>query len=190
MAVTPMGRLPFQYATRWMYIEDLSVPMRQRLEERDRQLEDFLGGFGSGQASAMRRTTLQTFNVADIAIINFTTTDYMNGAHAGTFGGGGCIIIDKAAKWNMSLWAAFGPTAGNDPLQLQLAVYRGGNVEGITSNPTQVDDTVYFEGLTMDAALQVGDIVYGAVFVTGGGTCVGSVYGNLTPARLACHTVG
>lgn len=194
MAETPLTNNPFLYSPRWneMQIDSLDSFVKQILEERDRELEDYLGSqtSGGGTASALRRSSLQTFNVSDIIVINFSTTDYVNGATVTSYGGGSSLLIATAGVWDLKLWAAYGPTAGNDPLQLQLAVHRGAsNAEGVTSNASAVNNTVYFENLTMEAALQVGDIVYGAVFVTGGGTCVGKIYGNLLPARLSASLV-
>lgn len=187
MAVTPMGRLPFQYATRWMYIEDLSVPMRQRLEERDRQLEDFLGAFGGGVATAIRRTSGESHDTSTGYNINFNVTDYENGAHAS----GGTIVIDRPGVWHCTTSWHYNFIAAGGSGNVQLVAGSQGIATDAGSQVDGFGNTIGFCNISGDFLLAPGDVVRSGPYWTGGEVGgVISVSGCFTDLRLSAHLVG
>lgn len=191
MAEVPIADNPFLYYPRWSAIDAPALDMvtKQLLEERDRELEDYLGTQTSGsggQASALRRTTNQAFNSGSAIKVNCNVTDYLNGCAAD--GAGGLVVV-TAGVWHCTCQVFYSVTGGSDPVAVALF----GGTDRVDNGVLAVaaGDPGY-ANLSGDFNLAVGDVIYFVVSETSGsGVATGTISASSShPARLSAHLVG
>lgn len=188
---TGIAQNPFLYQPRWAALNPPGIDegTKYLLEERDRELEDYLGSLSSGSsgtASALRRTTNQSFNSGSAIVVACTTTDYLNGM---TTDGAGKLIVVTAGVWHLTCAVAFNVSGGSDPVAVALF---GGTERVDSGNRPVVNGDSGFECLSMDVNLAVAAEVYCVVSETSGsGVATGTIIASAThPARLSAHLVG
>jgi hypothetical protein len=186
----PFAGNPFLYHPRWSSLDvsqGVTDEIKYILEERDRELEDYLGSLGSsgGTASALRRTSNQVFNSGLAVIVNFSTTDYLSGMTAAS----GQLTVVTAGIWSITTSVAFHVDAASSPLAVEIVA--GGQIVQSGQRPVPANGDG-FECLTFDVNLAVGNTVYAAMFETSGaGVVKGTVVATAgNPVRLSAHLVG
>lgn len=188
MAAVPIAEHPFLYHPRWTSLDIPTIPEQTKyiLEERDRELEDYLGSLGSGgTVSALRRTSTQTFNSGSAVVVNMSTTDFLSGMTASS----GKLVVVTAGTWHLTASVAFHVDVTGDPLAVELI--GGSEIVQSGQRPVAAGGNG-FENLSMDVALTAGQEVYAAMFETSGsGVVKGNVVASVSnPARLSAHLVG
>lgn len=189
-----MGSLPFQYFARWGEIHDLSAPMLQLLEERDRELEDFLAGLGGGQASALRRITNQIIPpITDPVTVDMDVTDYLEGCEESTFAGGACLQVVASGVWHCT---TFTPAySENGACYCMLRIMRGSSpVQQVFALiPLSSGAENALVNISMDALCEAGDkIVVQIAAINDFETPNAIVFSSsdLNAAFLSAHLVG
>lgn len=182
---------PFEFKTRYRDLRDaVKNPIEvQLLEERDRDLEDFLAtvGGGGGVATALRRTTTESHNTSTGYNIDFNVTDYEAGAHAS----GGTIIIDTPGVWHCTTSWHYNFAAAGGSGVVQIAAGSQGVATNMSSDTDGFGNFVGLCNLSIDALLEAGDIVSSGPHWEGGevGGII-AVSGCYSVLRLSAHLVG
>lgn len=189
---------PFEFKTRFRDLQD-TVPNPvevQLLEERDRDLEDFLatmtGGSSGLMASSLSRSTNQTTN-AQSATINMTTTDYLSGCSVSSYNGGACLQVDTPGVWHCTAAAPFPFTQGTGTGNAWLAQRRAGALiqlvfEYVANGGPYVGDPAC--NLSADFLCQAGDLIIFSIVGDVNTVQVGIQMGFGMHAYLQAHLVG
>lgn len=186
---------PFLYTPRWTEIPGLNAASQYLLDERDRELEDYLGsltsgGLGGGIRLSHAASQTVTGLSDSCAPANTETVDYNTtngGATTGTYVGKTVIQILTAGIWHATGYAQMSgnPTDGSGYANLGCSGDAGG---GVISNP--VNGTLglgVYVDLSMDFQVEAGEYIFLAACIAGG-----EVGGSITvvQAKLAAHLVG
>lgn len=110
MAEIPFAGNPFQYHPRWISLdvsEGITKKVKYVLEERDRELEDYLGKLASQgtvgeqpSISVSRATNYVAAGAVATEAVNFNVTDWADtGAHFAVVAGKGSIVFDQKGRW-------------------------------------------------------------------------------------------
>lgn len=196
MADLPFAGNPFLYHPRWSSIDasqGLTDEMKYILEERDRELEDYLGSLGGSSgtmmASSLSRTTNQS-TAGTPAAINFNVTDYLSGCTAVT----GQLQIDVAGKWHCTTFAEAYTFSVSDYGYYYLQQKRAGatvrEVFDFIPNGGPIN-TGPFTSLSADFDCQVNDLIRCEIREVGvGAFSIGITASTTKPALLQAHLVG
>jgi hypothetical protein len=159
---------PFQFIPRWRDIGKFDDNARQLLEERDRELEDYLGSLSPGGAAltdmiSLSRATTQS--ATDTFLVDFAVTDYATGASKVTYSSVSVIQIDVAGTWHISA-NAFAPGSGAGATQPYLYRRRSSTNTALVIPASQVAGNGAIN-CAVDAVLQVNDLIFVEFTVAG-----------------------